>query len=43
MISPLYPDWFDPTADEVEDDEEQPETYAAWCCRLMEETGGWNP
>ena len=39
---PLWPSWFDPTADEPEDDDEQ-ETYAAWACRLMDETGGWNP
>ena len=42
MIPPLYPDWFDPTADEPDEDDEQ-ETYAAWHCRLMDETGGWNP
>jgi len=37
-----WPSWFDPTADESEDDEEQ-EPEAAWACRLMNETGGWNP
>ena len=42
MILPDYPEWFDPTADESDEDEEQ-ETYAAWYCRLMEENGGWNP
>ena len=42
MILPDYPSWFDPTADESDEDEEQ-ETHAAWACRLMEDNGGWNP
>jgi len=43
VILPDWPSWFDPTADESDEDEDQPETYAAWCCRLMEDNGGWNP
>lgn len=43
MIPSLYPEWFDPIADEPDDDEDEQETHAAWHCRLMDETGGWNP